>query len=364
MIASGLSLPVAIMKPPGDDRYFAAEKTGTVSIIEGGTPRTPAFIDIHTNVSGDNEEGLLSLVFHPQFATNGRVFVYFTGAATGSQESNRNIHIWEFHAANDHNSATFTKEIIDIPHSTATNHNGGKMIFGLDDGMLYISVGDGGGGFGSESDTRSVTTRLGKILRIDVDHGDPYQSPPDNPFASMASAEAKDVWFWGLRNPWRWSFDRQTHDFWIGDVGQNCFEEIDFIPAGTKGSDLGWNAVEGINHKPVETCSQGSTFVQPGAVVPVSEYDHSRGDAIIGGYVYRGSAIPEIQGMYFFSDNGAGFIRSFWANFPVPFAQTKNWTDLAEPAISTFDEDPNGELIYCSILSSPNGACYMVTRKP
>src|SRR5262249_26292233 len=153
-VASGLSQPLAILVPPGDTRFYVAEKTGTVSIIGNDTkPTSPKFIDIHTNVSSGSEEGLLSLVFHPQYATNRRVFVYFTGRATGSQESNQNIHIWEYAASADGNSATFTKEILDIPHSTAANHNGGKMIFGPD-GMLYISVGDGGGGFGNQSDTR------------------------------------------------------------------------------------------------------------------------------------------------------------------------------------------------------------------
>src|SRR5262249_57181251 len=132
------------------------------------------------------------------------------------------------------------KELMVIPHDQAPNHNGGNILFGPD-GMLYIGTGDGGGGFDSTHHSRILTTRLAKILRIDVDHGDPYQPPPDNPFITMDSAEAKDVWLWGLRNPWRWSFDRQTGDLWIGDVGQNCWEEIDFVPAGMKGLDLGWN---------------------------------------------------------------------------------------------------------------------------
>ncbi len=309
-----------------------------------------------------DEEGLLSLVFHPQYATNGRVFVYFTGRATGSQESDRNVHIWEFHAAAGGNSATFTKEIIDIPHP-GLNHNGGKMIFGPDDGMLYFSTGDGGGGFDTYGNSRILTTHLSKLSRIDVDHGDPYVAPADNPFASMSDAAAKDVWFWGLRNPWRWSFDRRTHDIWIGDVGQACWEEIDHVPAGSKGNDFGWEVVEGMNHMPSTNCFNPPTVVQPGATVPVSEYDHSTGgDAIVGGYVYRGTKIPEIDGMYFFSDDGAGFVHSFWADFPVPFFATKNWTSLAKPAIATFDEDPDGELLYCSILPSPNGVCYRIER--
>jgi len=363
-VATGLSQPVAILVPPGETRFFVAEKTGTISIIENGTRRTPAFIDIHTNVSMNNfnEEGLLSLVFHPQYDTNQRVFVYFTGRATGSPESDRNVHIWEFHAAADGNSATFTKEIIDILHP-GLNHNGGKMIFGPDDGMLYFSVGDGGGGFDTYGNSRILTTHLSKMNRIDVDHGDPYTSPPDNPFASMSDPAAKDVWFWGLRNPWRWSFDRKTHDIWIGDVGQACWEEIDHVPAGSKGNDFGWNVVEGINHLPTSNCGNPSTSVQSGATLPVTEYDHFGGaDAVVGGYVYRGKAIPELGGMYFFADDGAGFVRSFWADFPVEFSATKDWTSLAKPAISTFDEDRDGELLYCSILPAPNGACYRIDR--
>jgi glucose/arabinose dehydrogenase len=347
-IASGLSQPTVIVVPPGEGRYFVAEKTGTVSIIENGVKRSPPFISL-TGLASGEEEGLLGLAFHPGYAANGRVFVYVTTA-------DRHCRVWELQRGADANStADGHTEILDIPHP-ATNHNGGNIVFGPD-GMLYIGVGDGGGGFGQYGTTRVLTTRLSKLLRIDVDHGSPYQPPADNPFATMDAPEAKDIWLWGLRNPWRWSFDRQTGDLWIGDVGQECWEEIDFIPAGQKGLDLGWNIVEGVNHCPVQDCSQPMTCVQPDALVPVSEYDHSYGNAIIGGYVYRGAALPALQGLYFFADNGTGFVRSFWADAPVPMAQTKDWTELHKSGIATFGEDPNGELLMCSISQ---GRCWMI----
>jgi glucose/arabinose dehydrogenase len=346
-VATNLSQPIAITVPPGESRPFVGEKTGTVSIIENGQPRTPAFIDIQNQVSQAEEEGLLGIAFHPDYAANGRVFVYWTGADPDTTESDKNCHVWEFHRGADANVTDGThKEILDIPHPAA-NHNGGDIAFGPD-GMLYIGVGDGGGGNGQYGTTRVLTTRLSKMLRIDVDHGDPYAHPADNPFADMAADEAKDIWLWGLRNPWRWSFDRQTGDMWIGDVGQNCFEEIDFIAAGQKGLDFGWNIVEGMGHTLGAGCSSPQS--NHTGVWPVLEYTHANGaNAVIGGYVYRGPAIPALQGMYFFSDNGAGFVRSFWADQPVPFAQTMEWPKLTQAGISAFGEDAAGELLVCSI---------------
>jgi glucose/arabinose dehydrogenase len=285
--------------------------------------------------------------------------VYWTGTDPGTSESDLNCHIWEFHRGGDANTTDGTHvEILDIPHP-ASNHNGGNIQFGPD-GMLYAGIGDGGGGNGQYGTTRILTTRLSKLLRIDVDHGNPYQHPPDNPFASMADDAAKDIWLWGLRNPWRWSFDRQTGDLWIGDVGQNCFEEIDFIAAGQKGLDLGWNVVEGIRHCLGAGCNSTQTCSTDNGVVPVLEYDHSQGNAIVGGYVYRGAAIPEIQGLYFFSDNGTGFVRSFWADSPVPYAQTKVWGALQKSGVATFGEDLAGELLMCSISQ---GKCWQIVSQ-
>ena len=366
-VATGFSSPTVIVMPPGEARYFIAEKTGTVSIVENGSKRATPFIDMTTlaKLSTDGEEGLLGLAFHPDYATNGRVFVYWTGDYLGTPDSSprRDCHVWEFHRGDDASMTDGThKVILDVDHPD-TNHNGGNIRFGPD-GKLYIGIGDGGGGGGIYGTTRILTTRLSKILRIDVDDGDPYQAPPDNPFASMDDAAAKDIWVYGLRNPWRWSFDRQTGDLWIGDVGQELYEEIDFIPAGHKGNDLQWNLREGFHCYPPTNSTTDPDIACPvpgGGTPPVSEYSHSEsgGNAIVGGYVYRGDAIPELKGMYFFSDNSGGFIRSFWGFAPVPFAQTKNWSALHQSNVSTFGESPDGDLLFCSITQ---GKCWQIVK--
>jgi hypothetical protein len=364
-VAGSLSAPIAIAQPPGESRLFVAQKGGTVVAIENGRPRAGSpFIDIHSNVSTGDEEGLLGMAFHPQFASNGRVFVYFTGKNDpgDGQASSLDVHIWEFHATGDHNATDAHKVILDVPHP-ASNHNGGHLAFGPG-GKLFIGIGDGGGGFGTYGTTRVFDTRLSKLLRIDVDAGDPYAAPSDNPFYNMAVAgdptnAHRDIWFWGLRNPWRWSFDRRNGDLWIGDVGQNCWEEIDRAPAGAKGLDFGWNTVEGIGHKPVQDCGQPAAATQAGAELPVLEYSHSSGNAVVGGYVYRGRAIPEIDGLYFFSDNGTGFVRTIWADAPVAFAQSKSWPSLAQGNIATFGEDEGGEILFCSITGN---TCWRIVK--
>lgn len=368
-VATGLSQPTVIVTPPGEARHFVAERTGTVSIVgSGGTKLATPFIDVSDVVSLGDEQGLVGLVFHPGYATNGRVFVYFTGADPDvTDDSLNNLHIWEYHRSDsDHNAVDpGHKVLLAVDHHQFPEHNGGNMRFGAD-GFLYVGIGDGGNSYDTVGSSRILTTRLSKILRLDVDHGDPYQPAPGNPFASMADPAAKEIWMWGLRNPWRWSFDRQTGDLWIGDVGQNCFEEIDHALPGQSGLDFGWVTVEGMGHKPDPHCVD-MPAVQPGATLPVIEYDHGQGAAVVGGYVYRGSAIPELQGMYFFSDYGKGFLHSFWAYAPVPkFTGTKDWTaevrqdDPDFVSISTFGEDPDGELLACSIIK---GKCWRIVKK-
>jgi hypothetical protein len=220
----------------------------------------------------------------------------------------------------------------------ASNHNGGWMDFGPD-GLLYIGLGDGGGGNDQFGNGQNRNTLLGKILRIDVDSGSPYGIPPSNPFA--AGGGAPEIFVYGLRNPWRASFDGDN--LYIGDVGQGTWEEVDVISTASGGANLGWSIMEG-NH-----CFQSTTCNQAGLTLPVYEYGHGEGCSITGGYVYRGTAIPEIQGQYFFGDFCSGFVRSFRYG-AGGFADLKDWADLGNlGSITSFGVDSAGELYIVTI---------------
>jgi glucose/arabinose dehydrogenase len=307
-VASGLSSPLFAASPPGDpDRLFVVEQqAGRVRILDlnSGQVRTDPFLDMpDSSLATGGEQGLLGLAFAPDYAASGRFFVHFTNAAG-------DIEIREYRRADaDHADAGSARTVLTIPHPGATNHNGGWMSFGPD-GFLYIATGDGGGAGDPENDAQNPNSLLGKILRIDV-NGDAfpgdaarnYAIPAGNPFAG-ATAGADEVWLLGLRNPWRASFDAVTGDLWIGDVGQGAREEIDFIPAGQGGLNLGWRFMEG-NVPYAGTAPAGLT-------PPLLEYDRSTplysGVAVTGGYVYHGPGGG--QGLYWFGDFASGSIWS------------------------------------------------------
>jgi glucose/arabinose dehydrogenase len=351
LVARGLIQPVVITQPPGEARLFVAELGGRIEIIEDGQPRK-TFLEVQ--VASGSEQGLLGMAFHPGYAQNGRFFINFI-------DVDGNTRIWEYarSAADPSLADPHELEILKIDQP-AYNHNGGNLLFGPD-GMLYIGMGDGGDEYDPSGIGQDLDTRLGKMLRIDVDVGGPavYASPPDNPFFDRGGPAA-DIWAYGLRNPWRWSFDRETGDQWIGDVGQDNWEEIDLIPHGTSGQNFGWGVVEGTNHCPKPPYTGVCTVA--GMTPPVLEYDHDFGVATIGGYVYRGCRMPGWRGTYFFSDDGSGFIRSFPAGpGPVDFAATTDWPDLAQPDIATMGEDAGGELLLCSLSL---GQCWRIVPKP
>lgn len=353
VVASGLMQPIAVAIPPGDTRFFVAEKGGRVRIIENGQPLATPFLDIHTLVSTGSEQGLLGMAFHPRYAENGRFFVHYTNTAGDTR-------VVEYHVSGDRDVADAASawEILAVDQPYA-NHNGGHVVFGPD-GKLYIGLGDGGSGFDPENRAQDLTTRLGKVLRIDVDVERPrrYVAPPDNPFFGIGGAAA-DIWLVGLRNPWRYQFDRETGDLWIGDVGQDRWEEIDLIPAGTKGQNLGWRVVEGYNHCPRTVTG---TCTLDGSLLPVHEYNHSIGNAVVGGFVYRGCRMPDLRGTYFFSDNGGGFVRSirYQGSF-IDMAGAQNHPGLTLAAPATFGEDLSGELIVCSLA---RGTCSRIVPAP
>ena len=331
--ASGFSQPVDITHA-GDGRLFITERAGRIRIIdENGTILSNPFLNIQNQVNSDpNERGLLGLIFHPDYANNGYFYVNYT-------RSNGDTRISRFSVANDPNTADPNSEVIlmDIPQPF-WNHNAGDLEFGPD-GYLYIGTGDGGSGGDPGNRSQNPQDLLGKMLRIDVDGGTPYAIPADNPFVNDATT-ADEIWALGLRNPWRYSFDRETGDLWIGDVGQNIYEEIDFQPANsTGGENYGWRCYEGDASFNTSGCGNASSYVGP-----VYDYAHSGLHcSVTGGFVYRGCDYEDIVGMYIYADYCSG---RFWGITPDGQGGWTNVQVASYPGydVSTFGEDVNGEL--------------------
>ncbi|HZE19247.1 MAG TPA: PQQ-dependent sugar dehydrogenase [Candidatus Angelobacter sp.] len=350
---NGLDNPVDLQAAPGDtNRLFIVEKTGTIRIFQGGALVTRPFLDISSRVSHGSEQGLLGLCFHPQFASNRRFYVYYT-------DGSGDIHVVEFlaNAGLDSTSAA-EREILFVDHPVATNHNGGRIAFGPDV-YLYLGTGDGGGGGDTYQNGQNLGSLLAKILRVNVDVGSPYSVPTDNPFVGQAGAKT-ETWDYGLRNPWRFCFDRVNGDLYIADVGQDKYEEVDYEVHHSGGKNYGWNTMEGLHcFSPMSGCNQ------TGLTLPVAEYPHSNGCSITGGYVYRGTELPELNGQYFYGDYCTGIIRSFTImNGQAVNAQ--DWTSALRTSgggplsgLSSFGEDARGEL-YLVVLS---GEVYEIVRK-
>jgi len=326
----------------GSGRLFIVEKRGTIRIYQAGMLLERPFLDITGRVgSSASEQGLLGLAFHPSYASTGVFFVYYTDRGGDTVVS-------RFSVTSDPNRADPASEMVVLSQAQpAANHNGGQVVFGPD-GYLYVGLGDGGGAGDVFGNGQNLRTWLGKILRIDVSHSEPYAIPPDNPFVGSDRAQ-EEIWAWGLRNPWRFSFDRLTGDLYIADVGQNQYEEINVQAAGNPGGqNYGWPIMEGLH------CFGAGPCDQAGLTLPVFEYDHSQGCSITGGYVYRGMAYPALQGVYFFGDYCSGRI---WG-----MAQRSGVWQVAELAheeiqLSSFGEDETGELFAVSL----SGAIYRIT---
>jgi glucose/arabinose dehydrogenase len=345
VVEGGLTRPTYLTHA-GDDRLFVVEQPGRIRIVQNGQLLDQPFLDVTDKVlSEGNEQGLLSVAFHPAYKTTGQFFIYYTRQPDGA------IVIERYAVSkNDPNLADppSAKTILVIPHAQAANHNGGQLQFGPD-GYLYIGTGDGGGQgdqHGPMGNGQNRNVLLGKLLRIDVTNQDTYAIPKDNPFGT-------EVWAYGLRNPWRFSFDRATHDLYIADVGQNTYEEVDFQPASSKGGEnYGWRIMEGLHcYSPSEGCDQ------TGLVLPVAEYSHDVGGcAITGGYVYRGSKYPALQSTYFFGDYCSGIIWSLQRNGDQ-WQMTKRLESGLN--ISSFGEDVNGELYVVDL----GGAIYQLVAR-
>lgn len=329
-ILSGLYRPVDIQPAnDGSGRLFIIEKNGLIRIYGNGQLLEAPFLDISDRVSeAGNEMGLLGLAFHPDYETNGYFYVNYTGA-------DGNTRISRFQASGnsaDKNSETYLL-IIEQPYQ---NHNGGALAFGPD-GNLYAGLGDGGSAGDPQKNGQNTKSLLGKILRLDVTNGDPYAIPADNPFGN-------EVWAYGLRNPWRISFDRLTGDLWIGDVGQNQWEEVDYLPKSWgSGANFGWSVMEGSHAYDSEP--------QSGMALPAAEYSHAEGGcSITGGYVYRG-AIPEWNGIYFYGDYCSGKI---WGLTLVDGLWKSQLLFETGTTITTFGLDESGEIYF----ASDNGTIY------
>lgn len=336
-VASGFERALLVTNA-GDDsgRLFVLEQTGGIWIIDAdGTRLNTPFLDLSTVISrfdGYSEQGLLGLAFHPDYAENGRFFVNYTDREGASVVAEYAV------ANNDPNVANSVsgRELLRVAQPFA-NHNGGMMAFGPD-GYLYISLGDGGSGGDPEANGQNPWTLLGTILRIDVDSEDrPYGIPEDNPFVADGSG-APEIWAWGLRNVWRFSFDRATGDLYLADVGQNEWEEVNFQPADSPGGEnYGWNRYEA-------THPYSGGDAPADMVLPVAEYAHNQGGcSVTGGYVYRGAAISDLQGVYFYGDWCTGLVFALYRD------QAEAWRSvmfqqLAGKLISSFGEDEAGEL--------------------
>jgi glucose/arabinose dehydrogenase len=343
IVASGFDKPVFATAPAGDTtRLFVIEQhSGSIKILNlgDGSVLPAPFLQIG-NVSTGSEQGLLGLAFHPSFSTNGFFFVNYTNAAGDTV-------IDRFTATAGSNVADPNSRLqILTVAQPESNHNGGWLGFGTD-GFLYIALGDGGGGndqHGTIGNAQDRNSLLGKILRIDVNSGSPYSIPDGNPFKGDAT-KREEIWAFGLRNPYRSSIDRATNDLWIGDVGQNTREEVNFNSAGNGGLNFGWRPREGLIQNPAYS---GETPVTA-ATDPVYDYPRSDGISVIGGYVYRGSAIPDLAGTYFFGDFGSARIWSFrFASGAMTEFQERtaelNADVTAIQNISSFAEDAVGEL--------------------
>jgi glucose/arabinose dehydrogenase len=317
----------------GSGHIFIVEQKGRINIIET-TPsvRSELFLDISSHIdSSSNEMGLLGLAFHPLFKENGLFFVNYT-TSNSTVISSFNVD------PNNPNIANPASEkiILTFPQPY-TNHKGGKLAFGSSDNYLYLGVGDGGSEGDPQGNGQKLNTLLGKILRIDVnkkDAGLNYSMPPDNPFTGNSNGYREEIYAYGLRNPWRFSFDPLTGFLWVGDVGQDRIEEIDLV---NKGKNYGWNIMEGTQcYNPSTGCNTN------GLELPVYEYSHSLGDAIIGGFVYHGKEFPVLQGAYIYGDYGSGSIWGLWykeGSSPKNFTLAK--TNLH---ISSFGLDENNQL--------------------
>jgi len=337
-VATGFDFPLFLTAPAGDARLFVVEKGGLIRIVKNGAVLAAPFLDVSAAISTGSEQGLLGLAFDPQYGANGRFFVSYTNRAGDNV-------LMSYQVSADADRADAASGIVrltvDQPYD---NHNGGHIVFGPD-GYLYMGLGDGGGGGDPDGHGQDRSDLLGSILRLDVSGATGYTVPAGNPLVGVAGTR-DELWNWGLRNPWRFSFDRSTGDLYIGDVGQGAREEIDVSTAASgsgRGVNYGWSIMEGMR------CYEASSCDMTGLTLPVLDYSHGDGCSVTGGYVYRGAAIPGLVGTYFYSDYCGGWVRSFkYVGSAV--TEAGSWDALAPGGgVPSFGEDGTGELYILTV---------------
>jgi glucose/arabinose dehydrogenase len=325
----------------GSGHLFIVEQAGTIRVVVEGGLRDNPFLDITERVLSGGEQGLLGLAFHPDYRRNGRFFVNYNRRPDGATV------LAEYHRSEDNLQGSRDERIIMTVPQPYANHNGGMVGFGPD-GFLYIGRGDGGSRGDPQNRAQNTEELLGKILRIDVDRELPYAIPPDNPFAR--SGDRLEIYAYGIRNPWRFSFDRETKVLWLADVGQYEWEEIDLV---TKGGNYGWRLMEGFHcYNPAENCPTR------GLTLPIFEYGHERGRcSIIGGYVYRGKMIPSLRGVYIFGDYCSGELFWLKTEGTMILGSEPDVLRKTRASISSFGEDEAGELY----VVDHRGAVYRIS---
>jgi glucose/arabinose dehydrogenase len=345
-LVSGLSAPVDFEAPDdGSARIFLVQQSGSVRIVSGGALLATPFLDISSKVNFDSgEQGLLGLAFHPNYSTSKRFYLNYDRLSGGQTQTV----IAEYQASTDPNVADPASErILLTVNQPFTNHKGGQLAFGPD-GFLYIALGDGGNGGDPLGNGQSLQTLLGKILRIDVDHvstGLQYAIPADNPF--VGGSGLGEIWAYGFRNPWRFSFESGTGRLFAGDVGQDKFEEVDLVQ---KGLNYGWNVMEGSHcFNPPTGCNM------TGLTSPIADYAHSEGVTVIGGYVYHGTAVPALAGAYVFGDFSNGKI---WELTESSGTWTRTLLLSSGPGMSAFGRDAAGELY---VVDYNGGSVFKIT---
>lgn len=341
--------PVALLQSPSDDaRWFVVEKGGTVWSLSETDPVTSAsvFIDLSDRVESNSlEAGLLGMAFHPSFPTNGEVFLSYTHRGNGGPLVSRISIFTSPDGGGTLDPATEAILLsIDQPYP---NHNGGNLAFGPD-GYLYAGFGDGGAGGDPMGNGQDTGTLLGALLRIDIDQGTPYAVPPDNPFADGGGRP--EIYAWGFRNPWRFSFDRGTGELWAGDVGQDSWEEIDKVHPG---ENYGWNVKEGTHCFSTDPCNL------PGLTDPIAEYGRDDGGSVTGGFVYRGTLLPFLSGVYVFGDFISGKILGL-SSVGNGAPEVRSLIDSGL-SIASFGEGRDGELY---VLDFTSGAVYRLDPAP
>jgi glucose/arabinose dehydrogenase len=340
-VVRGLTEPTYVVGPPdGTNRLFVLERAGLVRVADAeGKLRSVPFLDLSGRVSLGNEEGLLGLAFHPAFSTNGYLYVMYTA-------NDSSLRVIRYTVAPEHPDSVdpSTAQVVLSLAKSSKYHNGGMLAFGPD-GYLYVSIGDDEG---SEK-AQELGNLFGKILRLDVQSATPYAIPASNPFADQPGARG-EIWAYGLRNPWRFSFDRATGDLWIADVGDADVEEVDFQPAGSAGGEnYGWPYLEGDRCNDPEHCNDA------GLVAPLVTYGHTMNCAVMGGYVYRGARVPALQGKYLYGDLCTGGV--FTVASGVDPSKARLELGYQPIKISSFGEDPAGDVY---VVDLQGGTIYRI----